>query len=803
MAYSQCTGDFSGNLITNGDFESGTTNVSSDYTYTTMAGMGIGDWTVTTPCCACCAGAYRPATVSGNSGDHTIGNTTGHYMLIDVDGTVNKRAWYTTVNVVPGTTYYFSAWVANINYLNQNPSQLKFAVNGTQIGSLITTPAPAASGLETDMDHSWVQFTATWNSGATSGNVVISMVNLISTSTGNDMAIDDITFTSSCKFVSYPVYSQLPDTISLCNGGGTVLLDSKISASNSDGTTNKFTWMKGASVVQGPNSTSTYTASASGKYYICYDLVGRNCPKSDSVIVLGNKFYINLGPDVTLCNPPNVTLDAGVVNPPVIVRWYKNGVRVPDDSTSQLVVTAPGTYQAQALIPGNPACGVGTDNITINSSTTAIPNDAFYCNSSAKNVTLSVTGSGQYKWYANATGSTLASGTTSGANGQIFTTSAINTNMTYYVEDQTVFETGGFTPKTSFNSYSGTSGGNLNQGTGFIASAPFRLDSVTVFAKTYGIPPAGSPKTVTVTLYSGTPPSLTSVASKTISLNVTDPVSGDVNAYQLYLGFQITTAGNYYLEYTGGTAEINGADANSSTTATYSSYKVAGLLQLTGVLQKNGSVNSYWNDKFLYFYNWIIGAGTLCGRVPVNAKANCALPVDFINIDATKYGSSILVSWTTGKEKNNAYFVVERSIDGFNFESIGRVTGNGNTNTNSNYSYIDYQPYNGVAYYRIIQVDVDGHTSFSSEVSINFNKDNGLMNVYLNQGKIVVDYVLLNNDDLYLHLMDALGQEVYKEVRTCTKGSSKIELSCDLSQGMYYVNVISREAGMEGKKIVK
>jgi hypothetical protein len=224
---------------------------------------------------------------------------------------------------------------------------------------------------------------------------------------------------------------------------------------------------------------------------------------------------------------------------------------------------------------------------------------------------------------------------------------------------------------------------------------------------------------------------------------------------------------------------------------------------LTGVLQKNGSVNSYWNDKFLYFYNWTIGAGTLCGRVPVNAKANCALPVDFININATKYGSSILVSWTTGKEKNNAYFVVERSIDGFNFESIGRVTGNGNTNTNSNYSYIDYQPYNGVAYYRIIQVDVDGHTSFSSEVSINFDKDNGLMNVYLNQGKIVVDYVLLNNDDLYLHVMDALGQEVYKEVRTCTKGSSKIELSCDLSQGMYYVNVISRDAGMEGKKLVK
>jgi hypothetical protein len=789
----QCTGDFSGNLITNGDFESGNAGVSSAYNYVAPGSMGIGDWTVTPPLNS---GAYRPPTNNGVSGDHTKGNNTGHYMLLDPsNGTLN--AWFETVNVVPSTTYYFSAWVSNVNYINQNPAQLKFAVGGTQIGSIFSAAAPAGSGLEADMDHNWYQFTATWNSGATSGPVMVSMVNLTSSAgTGDDLGLDDVTFSSSCKFVTYPVTSVMPDTMSLCNTGGSVLLNSQISPAG-----NTFTWTTGGSTIAGATGPS-YTASAAGKYYLCYELTGTNCPKSDSVIVLANKFYINLGPNVTLCNPPNLTLDAGVTAPPVKVRWYKNNALIGYDSVSQLAVNAPGIYRAEAYLPSTPGCGTGISSVTITSTTTAVPNNAIFCPS--KSVSLSVTGSGTYVWYANSTGSTLAAGTQSGANGQNFTTNVISTSMTYYVEDQTVFETGNFTPKTRFSgSYSGTSGGNTNQGTSFTASAPFRLDSVTVFSKTYGIPPVGSPKTVTVTLYSGTPPALTLIASKVVTLNVTDPVSGDVNPYQLYLGFSIPAAGNYYLEYSGGTAEIDGSDANNSTTANYPSYKVPGVIQLNGVVQKNGSVNSYWNDKYLYFYNWIIGAGTLCGRVPVYATADCALPVSLMDLKAEKHNNSIILSWATSSEINNDYFSIEKSEDGIHFSYIGKVNGHGNSSIIQQYYFSDYSPYNGLSYYRIKQVDYNGNTSYSNAIPVNFDKTDELISILNTTSGIKINYKSSINQNITVQVISAIGQEIYNNQHILAKGTNEFEIPLSVADALYIINIFRENGEYERKKIVK
>ena len=403
----------------------------------------------------------------------------------------------------------------------------------------------------------------------------------------------------------------MPDTMSLCNTGGSVLLNSQIDPSG-----NTFTWTTGGSTIAGATGPS-YTASAAGKYYLCYELTGTNCPKSDSVIVLANKFYINLGPDVTLCNPPNLTLDAGVTSPPVKVRWYKNNALIGYDSVSQLAVNAPGTYRAEAYLPSNPGCGVGKDSVTISTAASAVPNNTVFCSPPSQNVSLSVTGSGTYEWYANSTGATLAAGTKSGANGQNFTTNVISTSMTYYVEDQTVFEMAvPNVPKVPYHS----PGGNISNTsvvTGFIASAPFRLDSVTVFAETYN----NSGKTINVTLYSGTPSALTVVAAKS---NIPIIQSNAINVpNQIYLGFSVPAAGNYYLGWSGGNTELNMADRDQSTTANYPSMKIPGLIQLTGIFRTDGTTNAYDNDKYFVFYNWIVGGGTLCGRVPVYSIEYC------------------------------------------------------------------------------------------------------------------------------------------------------------------------------------
>ena len=70
----------------------------------------------------------------------------------------------------------------------------------------------------------------------------------------------------------------------------------------------------------------------------------------------------------------------------------------------------------------------------------------------------------------------------------------------------------------------------------------------------------------------------------------------------------------------------------------------------------------------------------------------------------------ILLNWQTASEMNNDHFVVERSADGENFEELFSVTGKRFSSETSDYFGIDRYPFPSTNYYRLKQVDVDGHT---------------------------------------------------------------------------------------------
>ena len=77
---------------------------------------------------------------------------------------------------------------------------------------------------------------------------------------------------------------------------------------------------------------------------------------------------------------------------------------------------------------------------------------------------------------------------------------------------------------------------------------------------------------------------------------------------------------------------------------------------------------------------------------------------------------SNLLEWTTLAEKNCYSFVIMKSVDNFNYTSIGSVLGNGTTNESHQYDFVDdhASPNN---YYRIDQFDYKGGV-ISSEILI-------------------------------------------------------------------------------------
>lgn len=95
------------------------------------------------------------------------------------------------------------------------------------------------------------------------------------------------------------------------------------------------------------------------------------------------------------------------------------------------------------------------------------------------------------------------------------------------------------------------------------------------------------------------------------------------------------------------------------------------------------------------------------------------LPVTLTAFSAACQGQVVALHWATATEHNNNNFAVQRSVDGVQFTTVAVVLGTGDSQTAKNYVFTDEQPARGaVSYYRLMQVDADGATTYSPVRSV-------------------------------------------------------------------------------------
>lgn len=98
------------------------------------------------------------------------------------------------------------------------------------------------------------------------------------------------------------------------------------------------------------------------------------------------------------------------------------------------------------------------------------------------------------------------------------------------------------------------------------------------------------------------------------------------------------------------------------------------------------------------------------------------LPVELISFTATPNIHTVDLNWTTANETNSQYFGIERSVDGNRFLPIGRMAAAGNSNVARSYRFVDEEPLEDVAYYRLRQTDMDGQIHFSNTVEVSLSQ---------------------------------------------------------------------------------
>jgi hypothetical protein len=85
---------------------------------------------------------------------------------------------------------------------------------------------------------------------------------------------------------------------------------------------------------------------------------------------------------------------------------------------------------------------------------------------------------------------------------------------------------------------------------------------------------------------------------------------------------------------------------------------------------------------------------------------------------AVETSKTVSLNWSTSSEKNSSHFIVERSRDGLQFDSVGAVTALGRFDLPTTYEFVDLTPVAGCKYYRVRIVDLDGTEEYGKAYKV-------------------------------------------------------------------------------------
>ncbi len=210
------------NLATNPGFESGNTGFTTQYTYlaTGTTGNGAGTYTVRAD-----ESTYNTGFKKYN--DHTSGDGTGLYLIVDGAGTANQYFWNQRITgLQASTTYKFSFWLINSNagslptiQVSSSPTALGAFTN---VGGVISNPN--TTGL-------WQQYTVSIATTALTTELNIRMIDTNVTANSNDFGIDDISLLGPSAVA--PTATSVTNSPAIVNTSGPTALTPNVSGTAS------------------------------------------------------------------------------------------------------------------------------------------------------------------------------------------------------------------------------------------------------------------------------------------------------------------------------------------------------------------------------------------------------------------------------------------------------------------------------------------------------------------------------------------------------------------------------------------
>ncbi len=188
--------------------------------------------------------------------------------------------------------------------------------------------------------------------------------------------------------------------------------------------------------------------------------------------------------------------------------------------------------------------------------------------------------------------------------------------------------------------------------------------------------------------------------------------------------------------------------------------------------------------------NTMVGSEVWIADVPAGAP----LPLHLLEFKGTIVDNNGVLQWKTENEENTSSFIVERSIDGRNYQSVGSVSA---ANT-PGIHYYDFTDVNitslGVnkIYYRLKQTDIDGRFTYSNIIVLSIDNSRPVVMLYPNPAKdnLNITITVPFNEKLQWQLTDNAGRIVKRGNYNLTSGSTALSIDISgLNSGMYVMQL--------------
>ncbi len=144
-----------------------------------------------------------------------------------------------------------------------------------------------------------------------------------------------------------------------------------------------------------------------------------------------------------------------------------------------------------------------------------------------------------------------------------------------------------------------------------------------------------------------------------------------------------------------------------------------------------------------------------------------------------------------GFETANSNFVLERSIDGVNFESLTSIKLNDNL---SNYNYTDHSPVSGVNYYKLSHTDIDGKRTVLGIKAVNFSLSPSQITIHPNPTSQYINIQGANVSSVSIFASSGILK--LQAIKT-----NKIDVS-HLADGVYIIKVSKEDGSHYTTKII-